>query len=70
MGRSKTASAAGQSECWSTSCEEIPMSEPVAVVLSGMLENPDIVCMYVWLYVCILRARVQPTLDPYAEAFL
>ena len=22
------------------------------------------------LYVCILRARVQPTLDPYAEAFL
>jgi len=22
------------------------------------------------MYVCILRARVQPTLDPYAEAFL
>jgi len=22
------------------------------------------------LYVCILRVRVQPTLDPYAEAFL
>ena len=22
------------------------------------------------LYVCILGARVQPTLDPYAEAFL
>jgi len=22
------------------------------------------------LYVCILRARVQPTLDPYAEAFI
>jgi len=21
------------------------------------------------MYVCILRARVQPTLDPYAEAF-
>jgi len=26
--------------------------------------------MYVCMYVCILRARVQPTLDPYAEAFL
>ena len=25
---------------------------------------------YVCVYVCILRARVQPTLDPYAEAFL
>ena len=23
-----------------------------------------------YVYVCILRARVQPTLDPYAEAFL
>jgi len=23
-----------------------------------------------WLYVCILRAGVQPTLDPYAESFL
>jgi len=25
---------------------------------------------YLYLYVCILRARVQPTLDPYTEAFL
>jgi len=24
----------------------------------------------VCMYVCILQARVQPTLDPYAEAFL
>jgi len=27
-------------------------------------------CMYVCMYVCILWARVQPTLDPYAEALL
>jgi len=27
------------------------------------------VCLTI-LLVCILRARVQPTLDPYAEAFL
>jgi len=25
---------------------------------------------YKKVYVCILRARVQPTLDPYAEAFI
>jgi len=28
------------------------------------------VCMYVCMNVCIFRASVQPTLDPYAEAFL
>ena len=27
------------------------------------------ICAIACMYVCILRARVQPTLDPYAEAF-
>jgi len=31
-----------------------------------LTDGADFRCMYV----CILRARVQPTLDPYAEAFL
>jgi len=31
----------------------------------GSIALSLVVCMYV----CILRARVQPTLDPYAEAF-
>jgi len=30
--------------------------------------STEVVCMY--MYVCIVRAGVQPTLDPYAEAFL
>jgi len=25
--------------------------------------------IYVCMYVCVLRARVQPALDPYSEAF-
>ena len=38
-----TASAAGQSERWSTACEEIPMSGSLKTVLGGMRENPDVI---------------------------
>jgi len=38
-----TASAAGQSECWSTACGEILTSWPLEMVLRGVRENPDVI---------------------------
>jgi len=35
------------------------------LAISGTVES-----MYVCMYVCIVRARVPPTLDPYAEALI
>jgi len=37
------ASAAGQLECWSAACVEIPMSRPLGTVLGSVWENPDII---------------------------
>jgi len=41
------------------------LSETFSVDAAGNIGSPKM-CMCM----CILRARVQPTLDPYAEAFL
>jgi len=38
-----TASVAGQLECWSAACMEIPMSRPLGTVLGSVWENPDII---------------------------
>jgi len=32
-----------QSECWSIACMEIPTSQPLGMVLSGMRENPKVI---------------------------
>jgi len=36
------ASAAGQSECWSTACSEM-MTGPLGMVIGCMWENPEVI---------------------------
>jgi len=39
-------------------------------IVTDQVQQSVCLSQYSRMYVCILRARVQPTLDPYAEAFL
>jgi len=41
--RHLTASAAGQLECLSTACGEIPTSESLGMMLGGVWEIPDVI---------------------------
>jgi len=52
-----------------------PSSQPADWSVNSQMPPPTVVVrcnvsVWVCMYVCILRARVQPTLDPYTEAFL
>jgi len=41
--RQSTAFVAGQSDCWSTACNDIPTSWPLGYVLGRMQENSSVI---------------------------